>query len=173
MHIFSTTTAKHFKRPFIKKQIQPFQSFEFQYFFEFRALLHYIYKLPAIKFLKKLTQQQQSFKTMLRISKSNFFLNTPEHQLQHINTILRISKRNFFLNPSAPTSGQLLVNGRLRDDKWFRRRSCYIMQNDQLQDMLTVEESLNVACDLKLGAHVSREQKCRRVSKREFVVIVK
>ncbi|CAG9129147.1 unnamed protein product [Plutella xylostella] len=64
---------------------------------------------------------------------------------------------------TAPTSGQLLVNGRLRDDKWFRRRSCYIMQNDQLQDMLTVEESLNVACDLKLGAHVSREQKCRRV----------
>lgn len=67
------------------------------------------------------------------------------------------------LLPRKPASGRLYVNGRLRDERWFRRRSCYIMQLDQLQGMLTVEESLRVAADLKLGSHVCRALKQRRV----------
>lgn len=61
------------------------------------------------------------------------------------------------------TEGRLLVNGRVRDDHWFRRRSCYIMQDDQLQEVLTVEESLKVAAELKLGKHIHSIQKDRRV----------
>ncbi|XP_047995307.1 ATP-binding cassette subfamily G member 4-like isoform X2 [Leguminivora glycinivorella] len=61
------------------------------------------------------------------------------------------------------TQGKIYVNGRLRNLKWFRRRSCYILQDDKVQDMLTIEESLTIAAELKLGNHISKEQKSRRI----------
>lgn len=61
------------------------------------------------------------------------------------------------------TSGRICVNGRTRDVKMFRRRSCYILQDDKVHDMLTVHESLKVAAELKLGNHVSKQQKQQRV----------
>lgn len=61
------------------------------------------------------------------------------------------------------TTGSLYVNGRVRKEKSFRRRSCYILQDDQVQDALTIHESLSIAAQLKLGNHVSGEQKKRRV----------
>lgn len=63
-----------------------------------------------------------------------------------------------------PTDGYIYINGRIRNEKKFRRRSCYILQDDKVQGMLTIKESLNFAADLKLGNHISHEQKKRRVS---------
>ncbi|XP_026315523.1 ATP-binding cassette sub-family G member 4-like [Hyposmocoma kahamanoa] len=45
----------------------------------------------------------------------------------------------------------------------FRRRSCYILQDDMVQDMLTIHESLTVAAELKLGNHIDKGTKIRRV----------
>ncbi|CAK1540630.1 unnamed protein product [Leptosia nina] len=64
---------------------------------------------------------------------------------------------------TSPTSGRICVNGRLRNEKLFRRRSCYILQDDRVQDMLTIEESLKFAAELKLGTHISTQQKLQRV----------
>ncbi|XP_060803816.1 ATP-binding cassette sub-family G member 4 [Amyelois transitella] len=64
---------------------------------------------------------------------------------------------------TKPTSGQLYVNGRVRDEDTFRRQSCYILQDDQLQEMLTIQENLTIAAELRLGNHVSREQKKKRI----------
>lgn len=60
--------------------------------------------------------------------------------------------------------GRVYVNGRIRNNRWFRRRSCYILQDDKVQDMLTIQESLTIAAELKLGNHISSEQKKTRVS---------
>ncbi|VVC93867.1 ATP-binding cassette sub-family G member 1-like [Leptidea sinapis] len=64
---------------------------------------------------------------------------------------------------SKPTAGALSVNGMLRNEKKFRRRSCYILQDDQVQEMLTIEESLHFAAELKLGHHINTQQKLKRV----------
>uniref|UniRef100_A0A2A4K0D4 ABC transporter domain-containing protein n=1 Tax=Heliothis virescens TaxID=7102 RepID=A0A2A4K0D4_HELVI len=64
---------------------------------------------------------------------------------------------------TKPSSGRIFVNGRVRNEKMFRRRSCYILQDDRVQDMLTIQESLHIAADLKLGNHISKQQKKRRV----------
>lgn len=64
---------------------------------------------------------------------------------------------------TKPTSGSLLINGRVRNEMSFRRRSCYIFQNDLVQNPLTIQESLSIAADLKLGNHISKEQKKSRV----------
>ncbi|CAH4029322.1 unnamed protein product [Pieris brassicae] len=61
------------------------------------------------------------------------------------------------------TGGNIFVNGRLRNVKLFRRRSCYILQDDRVQDMLTIHESLHFAAELKLGNHISTEQKNERI----------
>ncbi|XP_075974022.1 ATP-binding cassette subfamily G member 4-like [Anticarsia gemmatalis] len=64
---------------------------------------------------------------------------------------------------TQPTNGSIFVNGRVRNEQLFRRRSCYILQDDEMQDMLTIQESLSIAADLKLGDHISKEQKKRRI----------
>jgi len=42
--------------------------------------------------------------------------------------------------------------------------SCYITQDDRLQLLLTVNENMHIAADLKLGQTVSYEEKESRVS---------
>lgn len=77
--------------------------------------------------------------------------------------------------------GSILLNGRRRDLRKclqlfiiipiitvffiaaFRRMSCYITQDDRLQPLLTVNENMHIAADLKMGPNVPYEEKESRV----------
>lgn len=63
----------------------------------------------------------------------------------------------------AGVHGALTENGRPRDPEEFRRRSCYIMQDDKLQPLLTVQETMFVAANLKLPSRMSPSEKGTRV----------
>ncbi|XP_072385495.1 ATP-binding cassette sub-family G member 1-like [Diabrotica undecimpunctata] len=56
-------------------------------------------------------------------------------------------------------TGQILINGTTRNLKQFRKMSRYIMQEDLIQPMLTVEEAMMIAANLKLGDTLSPSDK--------------
>ncbi|KAK2585908.1 hypothetical protein KPH14_010492 [Odynerus spinipes] len=55
--------------------------------------------------------------------------------------------------------GAIYINGRLRQLNSFRKYSAYITQDDRLEPLLTVIESMRVAADLKLPTKTPRYQK--------------
>lgn len=68
-------------------------------------------------------------------------------------------------------NGTVYVNGRTRNLKQFRKSSCYITQDDRLQPLLTVEENMLVAADLKLPSTVPSSEKNKIVD--EILVTLK
>ncbi|XP_011872092.1 PREDICTED: ATP-binding cassette sub-family G member 1-like [Vollenhovia emeryi] len=52
---------------------------------------------------------------------------------------------------TTSVTGRIMVNGRERNISEFRKLSAYIMQDDNLQPLLTVQEAMLIVADLKLG----------------------
>lgn len=57
----------------------------------------------------------------------------------------------------------LKVNGQPRDEKLFRKLSCYITQEEILQPLLSLQEVMMFAADLKLPSGATRKQKSQLV----------
>ncbi|CAL7935408.1 unnamed protein product [Xylocopa violacea] len=65
---------------------------------------------------------------------------------------------------TAGVTGNIMVNSKTRNLNEFRRLSAYIMQNDNLQPLLTVQEAMNVAAELKLTtSHRQKKQKIDQI----------
>jgi hypothetical protein len=60
--------------------------------------------------------------------------------------------------PSKLVKGEILMNGK-RPDKYFKRLTAYVTQDDALPGFLTVRETLQFYADLKLPNTISREEK--------------
>ncbi|XP_014206768.1 ATP-binding cassette sub-family G member 1-like [Copidosoma floridanum] len=60
---------------------------------------------------------------------------------------------------TTSVSGDIMINGSLRNRSAFRRSQAYIMQNHVMHDLLTVQESMHVAAELKLRASSSDKRK--------------
>ncbi|XP_025412973.1 ATP-binding cassette sub-family G member 4 [Sipha flava] len=56
-------------------------------------------------------------------------------------------------------SGTLKINSQIRDEKLFRKLSCYIMQEDKIQPMLTLNEVMMFAAELKLSNSTLTKEK--------------
>lgn len=61
-------------------------------------------------------------------------------------------------------NGHVTINGRTRDLRLFRRQVAYIMQEDILQEHITVWEAIYFSACLKVGSHMNQSEKKDRVS---------
>lgn len=59
--------------------------------------------------------------------------------------------------------GEIFDNEELRDPKEFKKQCSYIMQDDHLQPLLTVQETMEFTASLKISSKVSHEDKQKRI----------
>ncbi|KAJ8922887.1 hypothetical protein NQ315_007922 [Exocentrus adspersus] len=64
---------------------------------------------------------------------------------------------------NAGVTGQRFINDEVRNENAFRKQSCYIMQDDNLQPLLTVQESMTIAANLKMSYMYSQKEKHNRI----------
>lgn len=69
-------------------------------------------------------------------------------------------------------TGNILVNGKPRNMKIFRKISRYIMQEDLYQPLLTIKEAMMIAADLKLGKHLTKQRKLDVVYERTILLFI-
>jgi hypothetical protein len=60
-------------------------------------------------------------------------------------------------------TGTLCTNGKPRDNRIFHKLSCYITQEDLIQPLLTVQEIMTVAAQLKLPSQTSEYRRLSMV----------
>ena len=65
-------------------------------------------------------------------------------------------------------TGEIRINGGIRNQKLFRHQCSYIMQDHTLHSLLTVEESMKFSINLKIGTEMSQVQKDNRVINSSF-----
>lgn len=63
------------------------------------------------------------------------------------------------------TNGTITVNGQNRDLNRFRSQAVYIMQDCQLQMLITVSEAMFFSANLKIGEQLTYAEKKERVNK--------
>jgi len=83
-----------------------------------------------------------------------------EFRAGHLSAIMgpsgagKSSLMNVVTGFKRPTAGVLTANGKVRNEREFRKASCYIAQEDLLQPLLTTKESMMLAARLKLSNQV-------------------
>lgn len=65
---------------------------------------------------------------------------------------------SFFVSRTHKVIGTKLVNEEIRDENLFRKRSCYIMQDDRLEPLLTISEAMMLAAKLRIPSTYSSKR---------------
>ena len=77
-------------------------------------------------------------------------------------SLLNVLAARTLASGAASLSGEILIDGKQRDEETFRRHSAYVQQDDVVYAHQTVSETLQMAADLRLR-DASQEQSSRLV----------
>lgn len=69
-------------------------------------------------------------------------------------------------------SGDIRINGNLRDVKTFKPNVAFITQDTTLQPFLTVKEAIHFAANLKIGSQMNTMQRRERVNETANICLI-